>query len=186
MQVTQILSAIEAGDSQATDRLFPIIYDELRKMAAAQLAREKPGQTLQATALVHEAWMKLVGSDSSRSWNNRSHFFGAAAEAMRRILVDVARRKATVKHGGDLSRRELSDVADEAFPYAEVLAVNEALDQFAVQSPQASELVKLHYFGGLSLEEAADCLSLSRTQAYQQWNFARAWLRKRLEGKNSK
>jgi RNA polymerase sigma factor (TIGR02999 family) len=185
MQVTQILSDIEAGDPHAANRLLPAVYEELRQLAAAQLHREKPGQTLQATALVHEAWLRLVGPRSGQHWNSRGHFFGAAAEAMRRILVEVARRKSAVKHGGGLNRQELPDIAVEEFPHAEVLAVHEVLDRLAAENPQVAELVKLHYFGGLSLEEAAECLSVSRSQAYQKWVFAKAWLKAALKEKNS-
>jgi RNA polymerase sigma factor (TIGR02999 family) len=184
MQVTQILSAIEAGDPHATGQLLPIVYDELRKIAASQLAREKPGQTLQATALVHEAWLRLVGPGSGPHWDGRGHFFSAAAEAMRRILVDIARRKLSTKHGGEMTRQVLSDLPVDMAPCTEVLAVHEALDQLARENPQVSELVKLHYFGCLSLEEVAECLSISRAQAYRKWKFARAWLRTALEDKS--
>jgi RNA polymerase sigma factor (TIGR02999 family) len=177
--VTQILSRIDSGDQEASAQLFPLVYDELRKLAAAQLAREKPGQTLQSTALVHEAYMRLVGG--SQQWSGRNHFFGAAAEAMRRILVDVARRKATAKHGGQQVRHSLDDCrAATAAPPDEVLAVHEALDRLASEDRVAAELVKLHYFGGFSLEEAAELVGISRARAYRTWTYARTWLRTAL------
>ncbi len=180
--VTRILSQIESGDPSAAEQLLPLVYEELRKLAAAKLAHEKPGQTLQATALVHEAYLRLVGSavptGSDPSWNNRNHFFAAAAEAMRRILVDSARRKAASRHGGDLARQPLldSDIATTA-PSAEVIGVHEALDQLQVADAVAAELVKLHYFGGFSLEEAGEMLGISRATAYRTWTYARTWLR---------
>jgi RNA polymerase sigma factor (TIGR02999 family) len=178
--ITQILSRLDSGDPSAADELFPLIYDELRKLAAAQLACEKPGQTLQSTALVHEAYMRLVGA--SQPWSGRNHFFGAAAEAMRRILVDVARRKATAKHGGQQVRHSLDDCrAATAAPPDEVLAVHEALDRLASEDRVAAELVKLHYFGGFSLEEAASIVGVSRASAYRIWTYARTWLRAELQ-----
>ena len=147
-----------------------------------QLGREKPGQTLQATALVHEAYVRLVGGSESQQWSGRNHFFAAAAEAMRRILVDAARRKATVKHGGQLARQSLDDFElASAAPADEVLAVHEALDRLAGEDRIASELVKLHYFGGFSLEEAAELVGVSRASAYRTWTYARTWLRAALE-----
>ena len=197
--VTRILSQIESGDPASADQLLPLVYDELRGLAAANLAHEKPGQTLQATALVHEAYLRLVGSalpadpelsdgasGKARSggeskWNSRNHFFAAAAEAMRRILVDSARRKAAREHGGDLSRQPLLDSAiAEAAPPDEVIAIHEALDQFQLADAQAAELVKLHYFGGFSLEEAGELLGISRATAYRTWTYARTWLRAHL------
>jgi RNA polymerase sigma factor (TIGR02999 family) len=178
--VTQILSRIDSGDQSATAELLPVVYDELRKLAAAQLAREKQGQTLQSTALVHEAYMRLVGG--SQPWSGRNHFFGAAAEAMRRILVDVARRKATAKHGGQQVRQSLEDcLAATAAPPDEVLAVHEALDRLASEDRVAGELVKLHYFGGFSLEEAASIVGVSRASAYRTWTYARTWLHAALQ-----
>jgi RNA polymerase sigma factor (TIGR02999 family) len=178
--LTQILSRIDSGDPSASAELLPLIYDELRKLAAAQLASEKPGQTLQATALVHEAYLRLVGG--SQHWSGRKHFFGAAAEAMRRVLVDVARRKATAKHGGQYARQSLDDQqAGTAAPPDEVLAVHEALDRLMSHDPVAGEIVKLHYFGGFSLEEAAGVVGISRANAYRTWTYARTWLRAALQ-----
>jgi len=184
----RILSQIESGDPAAASELLPLVYHELRKLAAAKLAQEKPGQTLQATALVHEAYLRLVGNQDSagtnrepEQWESRGHFFAAAAESMRRILVDLARQKATVKHGGQLSRQELldSDVATVA-PPAEVIAVHEALGALEAKDRLAAELVKLRYFGGFSLEEAGELLGMSRATAYRMWTFGRAWLRAEL------
>ncbi len=179
--VTQILAQIDEQNPDAAEQLFTIVYEELRKLAAVQLAGEKPGQTLQATALVHEAYVRLVGGGGRQQWSGRNHFFGAAAEAMRRILVDNARRKATVKHGGQ-GDRELIDASEiaAAAPPEEVLAVHEALDQLAAVDRSASELVTLHYFGGFSLEEAAELLGISRASAYRTWTYARTWLRAAL------
>ena len=176
MDVTSILSKLESGDQAAAQDLLPLVYDELRRLAAARLAQEKPGQTLQATALVHEAYLRLVGSDRP-GWNSRNHFFAAAAEAMRRILVDSARRKGTRKHGGDRARESKfdSDFAAEA-PPEEIIAVHEALDGLAAHDQLAAELVKLHYFGGFSLEEAGELVGMSRATAYRIWSYARAWL----------
>jgi len=197
--VTRILSQIAAGDPAAAEQLLPLVYDELRRLAAARLAHEKPGQTLQATALVHEAYLRLAfptrpagtnpsddGNAGARPggeahWNSRNHFFSAAAEAMRRILVESARRKAARKHGGDLARQPLldSEIAIAA-PPDEVLAVHEALDQLERADANAAKLVKLHYFGGFSLEEAGEVVGLSRTKAYRTWTYARTWLRAHL------
>src|SRR5262245_44321187 len=181
--VTQILSAIEHGDAQAAEQLLPLVYDELRKLAASKLAQEKPGQTLQATALVHEAYLRLVDQTQIQSWNSRGHFFGAAAEAMRRILVEQARRKERVRRGGGLERVDLHDVADSRLPDAEtVLAVNDALAQLAKQEPECTEIVKLHFFAGLTLDETADALGISRATVYRQWSYARACLRLMMTG----
>lgn len=179
--VTQILAQINGGDSSAAEQLLPLVYTELRRLATAKLAQEKPGQTLQATALVHEAYLRLIGEEESQHWNSRNHFFAAAAEAMRRILVDAARRKSALKHGGQRSRELIneSEIATAA-PAEEVLAVHEALDRLTVQDAVAAELVKLHYFGGFSLEEAAPLLGLSRATAYRRWTYARTWLRAAL------
>jgi RNA polymerase sigma factor (TIGR02999 family) len=175
--ITQILSQIESGDTSAAAELLPLVYDELRKLAAAKLSHEKPGQTLNATALVHETYLRLAGSTESQRWEGRGHFFAAAAEAMRRILVDNARRKGRVRHGGQMNRVELDDlpVALNA-PEGDVLAVHEALDSLAKTDAQAAELVKLHYFLGLSMDEAAQLLGISPRAAYRTWSFARAWL----------
>jgi RNA polymerase sigma factor (TIGR02999 family) len=178
--VTRILSAIEAGDPHAAAQLLPLVYDELRKLAAAQLAGEKPGQTLDATALVHEAYVRLVGD---HPFTDRRHFFRVAAEAMRRILIDRARRKRRTRHGGDRERVPLSDVEIAAqVPAEELLALDEALDRFAARDPVKAELVKLRYFAGLS-EEAAAALGISRATASRYWNYARAWLINTLEEK---
>jgi RNA polymerase sigma factor (TIGR02999 family) len=173
---TGILSAIEEGDPRAAEQLLPLVYDELRKLAAQRLARESPGQTLQATALVHEAYLRLVGSGPA-SWNSRGHFFSAAAEAMRRILIEHARRKRAGKHGGDLHRIELDGVdLPEAAPTEDILALDEALSRLAAEDPTKAELVKLRYFGGLSVEDAGRVLGISRATADRYWAYARVWL----------
>jgi RNA polymerase sigma factor (TIGR02999 family) len=177
--VTQILDAIEGGNWQAADKLLPIVYDELRKLAARRLAREKP-QTLQATDLVHEAYLRLIGSEErqdDRHWASRAHFYAAAAEAMRRILIDRARRRHRLKHGGGRVKVPLeeADVATEG-ESAELLALNEALEKLAGQDQVKAELVKLRYFAGLTIEEAARLLGISRSTADRYWVFARAWL----------
>ena len=174
--VTRILSAIEQGDPKAPEQLLPLVYDELRKLAAQRLAHESPGQTLQATALVHEAYLRLVGSETP-SWNSRGHFFAAAAEAMRRILIENARRKRAEKHGGDLKRVELDGVdVPEAAPSDDILALDEALSKLAAEDPTKAELVKLRYFGGLSVEDAGRVLGISRATADRYWAYARVWL----------
>ena len=181
--VTLLLDAAAAGDPKAAAELLPLVYDELRKLAAARMAEEKPGQTLQATALVHEAYVRLVGGDETRQWNGRGHFLAAAAEAMRRILVEAARRKVSLKRGGGRGRAELRDsdlVIDDAPD--EVLAVDEALAGLAVADPQAAELVMLRYFAGLSVPEAAEALGLTTRTAERLWSYARAWLRRALGG----
>jgi RNA polymerase sigma factor (TIGR02999 family) len=179
--VTQLLSAIEQGDPQAARELLPLVYDELRQLAAAKMAEEKPGQTLQATALVHEAYLRLVGGKQSQDWNGRGHFFAAAAEAMRRILVESARRKARLKRGGEAQRVGLpDDLPTPAAPVEDVLAVHEALDRLAARDATAAELVKLHYFVGMTLEDAADLLGVPHRTAYRDWAFARAWLAQTL------
>ncbi len=175
--VTQILSAIEGGDSQASARLLPLLYDELRRLAVQKLANERPGQTLQATALVHEAYLRLVDVEKAQHWKSRGHFFGAAAEAMRRILVDNARRKHSAKHGGDWARIEVQDVDLITGPKTDsLLALDEALTKLSEEEPAKAELVKLRYFAGLTLEEAADVLGISRTTASRYWTYARVWL----------
>ena len=179
--VTRILSDIGRGDPQAAERLLPLVYDELRRLAARKLAREKPGQTLQATALVHEAYLRLVAAQQDRDWNGRAHFFAAAAEAMRRILVENARRKHRLKRGGDRRRVDLDDpqlAYDE--PVEGLLAVDEALGLLERDDPRAAQLVKLRYFAGLSVEDAAEVAGFSRSSAYEYWAYARAWLRRRL------
>jgi RNA polymerase sigma factor (TIGR02999 family) len=180
--LTHILSAIERGDSHAAEQLLPLVYAELRQMAAARLASEKPGQTLQATALVHEAYVRLVDGSSPQRWQSRGHFFAAATEAMRRILVENARRKRRQKHGGEVHRVELSE-SDLAttIPDERLLAIDEALDSLAKEDPQAAELVKLRFFAGFSIAEAGEILGVSRSSAYAQWAYARAWLQNRVE-----
>ena len=178
--ITQILSAIENGDAHAADELLPLVYDELRKLAAAKLANEKPGQTIQATALVHEAWMRLLGSDAEIHWNGRGHFFGAAAKAMQRILVENARRKKSQKAGGDFQRVHLSQVIDEVQGSArelDVLDVDEALQKLEAHDPRKAELVRLRFFAGLTLSEAARALGVSGSTADNDWAYAKAWLR---------
>jgi len=175
--VTRILNAIERGDEKATDELLPLVYEQLRVLAAQRLSRETPGQTLQATALVHEAYLRLVG-DEPRSWDNRGHFFAAAAEAMRRILIDNARRKRSDKHGGRRHRLGLTGVEPVAEQASEdLLALDEALEKLAATDVGKAELVKLRYFAGLTLEQAAEALGMSRSIAYENWAYARAWLR---------
>jgi RNA polymerase sigma factor (TIGR02999 family) len=176
--VTRILSAIEAGDPQAAEQLLPLVYDELRRLAAQKLAQEKSGQTLQATALVHEAYLRLVDGDPTRHWNSRGHFFGAAAEAMRRILVDQARRKNAEKRGGGRQRVALESVEAELPRRADdLLAIDEALTRLAAEDPQAAKLIQLRYFAGLSIEDAAEAIGISRSTAYEQWAYARVRLR---------
>jgi RNA polymerase sigma factor (TIGR02999 family) len=181
VEVTQILSAIERGDACAAEQLLPIVYRELRQMAARRLAREQPGQTLQATALVHEAYLRLVGGDQAQHWSSRGHFFAAAAEAMRRILVENARRKGRVRHGGGLRRVDLLDAAVAPTDDEQILLLDEALTRLADVRPQAAELVKLRFFSGLTEEEAAPMLGLSPRSARRLWAFARAWLRRDME-----
>jgi RNA polymerase sigma factor (TIGR02999 family) len=180
--VTQILERAEQGDPKAADQLLPLVYEELRKLAAARMAQEKPGQTLQATALVHEAWLRLVGTEEQKSWNSRGHFFGAAAEAMRRILVDRARQKARVRHGGGLERADLDHVnlATEDKD-ATVLAIHEALEKLAHESPQKAEIVKLRYFTGMENQEIADALGISLSSVERSWAYARSWLHREMK-----
>ena len=180
--VTQLLHAIDAGDPKAAAQLLPLVYEELRKLAAAKMAQERPGQTLQATALVHEAWLRLAGPDEQKAWNSRGHFFGAAAEAMRRILVDRARQKARVRHGGKLERVDLDHVklatedGDET-----VLAMHDALDALARESPLKAEIVKLHYFTGLEYPEISQALGLSLSTVERHWAYARSWLYREMK-----
>lgn len=179
--VTRVLAAIEAGDSAASEKLLPLVYDELRKLAATKLAHERPGQTLQATALVHEAYVRLIHA-GEQHWDGQGHFFAAAAEAMRRILVEQARRKSRLKHGGNLARVELPEIAAPQEDTADrIVAVDEALDRLAQEDPVAAEVVKLHYFAGLSLEEVGNALGMSRATAYRQWSYARSWLKTDIE-----
>jgi RNA polymerase sigma factor (TIGR02999 family) len=180
--VTRVLSAIEQGDVHAAEHLLPLVYGELRMLAAQKLAHEKPGQTLQATALVHEAYLRLVDTEQAHQWDSRGHFFAAAAEAMRRILVERARRKVRSRHGGGLQRVDLSDVEIEAPAEDEqVLLLDEALTRLAAIRPLAAELVQLRFFSGLTIEEAATTLGLSPRTARRLWVFARAWLRRDME-----
>jgi RNA polymerase sigma factor (TIGR02999 family) len=175
--VTHILSQIESGDSGAADQLIPLVYDELRKLASAKLAQEKPGHTLQATALVHEVYLRLVDVDQAQHWNSRGHFFGAAAEAMRRILIDHARRKSAVRHGGEHQRTDLTDAIASTGPKPEtLLAVDEALTSLADEDPVAADIVKLHFFIGMTLDETADALALSHRTVYRHWAYARVML----------
>jgi RNA polymerase sigma factor (TIGR02999 family) len=179
---TRLLDAAAAGDRHAAAQLLPLVYGELRKLAAARMTAEAGGHTLQPTALVHEAYLRLVGD---QQFNGRGHFFAAAAESMRRILVESARRKARVKRGGYGRRVELSDLPAPAAPVEDVLAVDEALDQLAERDATAAELVKLHYFAGFTLEESADLLGLPHRTAYRTWAFARAWLFRKLGGESA-
>jgi RNA polymerase sigma factor (TIGR02999 family) len=187
-EVTRVLSALEQGDPHAASQLLPLVYDELRKLAAQKLAQERPGQTLQPTALVHEAYLRLVATplrerESDTPWDSRGHFFAAAAEAMRRILVEQARRKKRAKHGGDLQRVELHDQEVPVRPPPdEIVALDEALTRLAEEDPEAARMVQLHFFAGLSIEQAAEALGLSRATAYRQWAYARAWLRCTIGG----
>lgn len=181
-EFTEIMNALEAGDPQAEGRLFPLVYDELRRIAAAQLANEKPGQTLQPTALVHEAYLRLVGGANPEQWNSRGHFFTAAATAIRRVLIDRARRKRSLKRGGGLVQQELDDIPGLAEPAEDILALNEALIKLASVHPREAELVQLLYFAGLTIPEAAQTLDISPRSAGRLWSFARAWLRREIEG----
>lgn len=178
--VTRILNAIERGDNQAADKLLPLVYEQLRLLAAQKLSREPPGQTLQATALVHEAYIRLVEAEC-RSWSSRNHFFMAAAEAMRRILIENARRKKNLKHGGGRQRIDLDNAqaAEGGTPSTrsdDLLALDEALTKLAAEDPAKAELVKLRYFAGLSIDQAAEMLGISRATAIRDWSFTRAWL----------
>ncbi len=181
-EVTRILSAIELGDPHAAAQLLPLVYEELRQLAAQKLAQEKPGQTLQATALVHEAYVRLVGAGDDQHWANRRHFFAAAAEAMRRILVENARRKRSHKHGGDRVRHDVDDVQLAAPELQEdLLALDEALSQLAAADRAAADVVQLRYFAGLTLPEAAEALGISPRTAGRLWAYGRAWLRRQIE-----
>jgi len=181
--VTRILTAIEQGDRHAAEQLLPVVYDELRRLAAQKLSQEKPGQTLEATGLVHEAYLRLVGGDANRRWDNRGHFFAAAAEAMRRILVDNARRKLRDKHGGGMVRQDVDELQLTAPALGEdLLALDEALDKLAEHDPVKAELVKLRHFAGLSVDQAAEALGISAATADRYWAYARAWLRTEIAG----
>ena len=176
--VTQILQQIEQGVSSAAEHLLPLVYDELRRLASAKLAQEKPGQTLQATALVHDAYLRLMGRDDNQKWNSRGHFFGAAAEAMRRILIEQARRKKSRKAGGELDRISIreGELADSEKPET-VLALDEALTKFEHLHPRKAALVKLRYFGGLTIEQAAEALDVAQSTAIADWSYAKGWLK---------
>jgi len=175
--VTRILAAIEDGDAQAAEQLLPLVYEELRKLATAKMAQEKPGQTLQATGLVHEAYVRLVGRDKAQRWDSRGHFFAAAAEAMRRILVENARRKGRIKRGADHQRVPLDDVEITVEgPSGSILALNDALTKLAEKHPEKADFVKLRYFAGLTVDEAAKTLGISSSTADRHWTYARAWL----------
>ena len=182
-EVTRILSAVEQGDPHAAGQLLPLVYDELRKLAAQRLSHEAPGQTLQPTALVHEAYLRLVGAEQAQHWNSRGHFFAAAAEAMRRILVESARRKKRGKHGGGRERVEL-DLANlpTRMSSDELLALDEALEQLQHHDPVKARLVTLRYFGGLTIEQASEVLQISRVTAHRYWTYARAWLHQQMAG----
>ena len=180
-EITLILDRIEQGDAQAAEQLLPLVYTELRKIAAARMAREADGQTLQPTALVHEAWLRL-GGDEQPDWKNRAHFFAAAAEAMRRILIDRARSRRAVRHGGGLARVNVADLdLAEADSDERILAVNDALEKFARVEPQKAELVKLRYFAGFSLEDSAHTLDISSATAKRWWVYASAWLKHEMQ-----
>jgi RNA polymerase sigma factor (TIGR02999 family) len=182
-EVTRILSTIERGETQASEQLLPLVYDELRRLAAQRLARERRGLTLQATALVHEAYLRLVATDSPGCWDSRGHFFAAASEAMRRILVENARRREREKHGGGRRREhaELDDLSAGGSPQ-ELLDLHEALEQFALHEPIKAKLVELRFFGGLTLGQAAECLDISLSTADRAWRYARAWLYDAMAG----
>ena len=180
-EVTRVLSAIEEGDPHAAEQLLPLVYDELRKLAAQKLTQEKPGQTLEATALVHEAYLRLVDTEKIRHWDSRGHFFAAAAEAMRRILIDQARRKQSLRQGGDWKRQPLEHVEITApEPCLDILAINDALERFEKVDPLKARLVKLRYFTGLTIPQVAEALGISATTADRYWAYARAWLHSEL------
>ena len=181
-EVTRILAAIDRGDKLAAEQLLPLVYNELRRLAADRLAREAPGQTLEATALVHEAYLRLVGDDDSRRWQDRGHFFAAAAQAMRRILVDNARRKRAQKRGGSLARQPLDALASPGID-DEIVALDEALRKLAEADPVKARLVELRYFAGLTGEQAAKVLAISPSTADRHWTYARAWLRNEVRGR---
>ena len=180
--VTRILSAIEQGDPHAAEQLLPLVYDELRKLAKLKLAQEKPGQTLQATALVHEAYLRLLDVEKVQAWNSRGHFFAAAAEAMRRILVDQARRKLSLRRGGNLQRRPIEDQEIEVpEPSVDLLAIHEVLERFQDVDATAAQIVKLRYFVGLTIPQVAEALGISTSTADRSWAYARAWLHAALK-----
>jgi RNA polymerase sigma factor (TIGR02999 family) len=180
-EVTQVLAAVEGGDPSAAAALLPLVYEELRKLAASRLAVEKPGQTLQATALVHEAYLRLVSGEQTDHWNGRGHFFAAAAEAMRRILVENARHKKRVKHGGDRERVEIEMASlPTRMTSDELVALDEALEKLRKEDPVKAQLVTLRYFGGMTIEQASEVLNISRVTAHRYWVYARAWLNQQI------
>lgn len=182
-EVTQILNRIQSGDANASANLLPLVYEELRKLATARMGKEKPGQTLQATALVHEAYVRLVGDGSSDSWSNRGHFFGAAAEAMRRILVEQARKKMRIRHGGEFDRVDLdSGAAMVDAPNDDILDLHEALTKLEEADSARAELIKLRYFAGLTVSQAAEAMGISVTTAERYWRFGKAWLLAEISG----
>jgi RNA polymerase sigma factor (TIGR02999 family) len=184
-QVTRVLERVRCGELSAASELLPLVYDELRRLAAAKMAHERPDQTLQPTALVHEAWLRLVGNEEQK-WNGRAHFFGAAAEAMRRILIENARRKAAARHGGGQARLDVNEIEiATTAPDDELLAVSDALEKFAAHDSQMAELVKLRYFVGLATEDAAEVLDISVRTAERWWNYSRAWLYQEFERQRS-
>ena len=184
--VTRILSQIEYGDPSAAEQLLPLVYDELRKLAAAKLAHEKPGQMLQATALVHDAYIRLVDVVKAQHWNSRGHFFAAAAEAMRRILISQARRNASIKAGGHQNRINLSEVEPEiAGPRMDLIALDEALEQLESRDPRAASLIKLRFFAGLTMSQAAEALGISVATAENDWAYAKSWLRLQMPDSDS-
>ena len=182
-EVTRILSAVEQGDSQAAEQLLPLVYNELRKLAAQRLTQEKPGQTLQATALVHEAYLRLVGGDCSQHWNSRGHFFAAAAEAMRRILIENVRRKSRLKRGGgELVRVEFSDMdLAEKTPDDRVLLIDEALERLKTENPESAQLVTMKFFAGMTNQEVAETLEVTERTVERRWAFAKAWLLRTIQ-----
>ncbi len=180
--VTLILSQIEQGDPSAAEQLLPLVYNELRKLAAARMAHESPDHTLQATALVHEAYVRLVDNEKAQHWDSRGHFFAAAAEAMRRILIESARRKKRLKRGGERDSVELDDIAEfDHFPFEDILDVDQALAKLSQEAPEKAEVVKLRFFAGLSLEEIAQILGVSVVTVKRHWRYARAWLHKEIQ-----
>ncbi len=184
--VTRVLESIDQGDPQAADELLPLVYDELRRLARAKLAQEAPGQTLQPTALVHEAYLRLVNGAEGQHWNGRGHFFAAAAEAMRRILINHARDKKRLKRGGNRRRLELQDLASvESASPDELLALNEALEKLAAEDSECAELIKLRFFAGLTMDEAVEALGIARRTAERRWSYGRAWLYKQLQDGDS-
>ncbi len=183
-EVTRMLSRIESGDQMAAEQLLPLVYDELRRLAASKLAHEKPGQTLQATALVHDAYLRLVDQSEPQQWDNRRHFFAAAAESMRRILIERARHKKSLKCGGDVERIELNDIQPAIMPLAceDLLALDEALERLTERDARKAQLVKLRFFAGLTTAQAADALGVSLSTAENDWSYARSWLRLEMSG----